>query len=157
RLFYLGGVSSLAKTRGATLTALRGIVASLGGQRIFCYGNSSGVFAALHYGLDLNAKAVLCPGGITNISPEFNSRLAAGGDHTRVSEELPHIRVELRQAYSTGERPPRACIVYAEHNWDDRIHAEHMSGLPSVTLQTVSGSTRHNVVVDLIQRGDYEG
>jgi len=73
KLYYLAGVASLGSTRDETLEAMHGIVASLGGKRIACYGSSSGGFAALHYGLDLQAQAVACLSGPTNLSPEFNA------------------------------------------------------------------------------------
>jgi hypothetical protein len=47
--------------------------------------------------------------------------------------------------------------VYAQNNWDDRLHAEHMGDLPTVKLQAVADTNRHNVIADLIYRGEYEG
>jgi hypothetical protein len=37
------------------------------------------------------------------------------------------------------------------------LYAEHMRGLPTVTLQAVPDSASHNVVEDLIYRGEYQG
>jgi hypothetical protein len=155
-LWYLAGVRSLGQNRRATLDSLRRIVASIGGQRTLCYGNSGGVFAALHYGLDLPAKAVLCLSGITNVSTEFNSRLRSADSIDRLSSELPRGAVDLHRAYRASKRPPRARIVYAEHNWDDRLHAEHMADLPTVKLHAVADTASHNVIADLIYRGEYE-
>jgi hypothetical protein len=157
QFYYLAGVVSLGDDRGATLTALRRIVSALGGRRVVCYGNSGGVFAALHYGLDLKAEAVLCLSGTTNISRQFNSHPVSGTGNGRASGKLPDAKVDLRRAYRIAERPPRARIVYAEHNWDDRLHAEYMRDLPTVTLQAVPGGTGHNVIMDLVRRGEYEG
>ena len=154
-LLYLAGISSLGQNHVATLASLRSIVSSLGGQRIVCYGNSGGVFPALHYGLDLDAEAVLCLGGHTNISLEFNSHLRSANFMARLNRQLPDVSVDLHRAYFIAKRPPRARIVYAEHNWDDRLHAEYMSDLPTVTLQAVTGAA-HNVIGNLIDRGEYE-
>jgi hypothetical protein len=156
-LFYLTGVSSLGQNRHATISSLRSIVASLGAQRMLCYGNSGGVFAALHYGLDLESEAVLCLSGVTNVNLEFNARLRSIDSVARLNRALPRVTIDLERGYRTAKRPPRARIVYAEHNWDDRLHAEHMGGLPTVTLQAVSGTASHNVIADLIYRGEYEG
>ncbi len=155
-LYYLAGIGSLGQDRRATLDSLHSIVASLGGSRTLCYGNSGGVFAALHYGLDLESEAVLCLSGITNIAAEFNSHLRSAASIARLHRELPGEAVDLYRAYCAAERPPRARIVYAEHNWDDRLHAEYMSGLPTVTLQGVPDVASHNVIADLIYRGEYE-
>jgi len=156
-LFYLAGIRSLGKNRRATLDALRRIVASIGGQRTLCYGNSGGVFPALHYGLDLQSDAVLCLGGITNVTTEFNSRLRSVDSIARLNRELPGQLVDLREAYRAAKQTPRARIVYAEHNWDDRLHAEHMGGLPTVALEAVPDTASHGVYPDLIYRGKYEG
>jgi hypothetical protein len=156
-MLYLKGISSLGQDRRTTLDSLRRIAASIGGRRSLCYGNSGGVFAALHYGLDLGSKAVLCLSGITNLATEFNSRLRSADGIARLNRELPGQSVDLRQAYRAAKRPPRARIVYAEHNWDDRLHAEHMGGLPTVALEAVPDTANHNVIADLIYRGEYEG
>jgi hypothetical protein len=156
-MHYLTGISTLGQNRRATLDSLRRIAASVGGRRILCYGNSGGVFAALHYGLDLECEAALCLSGITNLGTEFNSRLRSAASIAQLNRAVPHQIVDLKRAYRAAKQPPRARIVYAEHNWDDRLHAEHMEGLPTVTLQAVSGTASHNVIADLIYRGEYEG
>jgi hypothetical protein len=156
-LLYLGGIGALAPDRGNTLASLRDIVASLGTRRTLCYGNSGGVFAALHYGLDLCADKVLCLSGVTNISPRFNSRLHSAKSVGRLSGELSGAGVDLRNAYLTAARAPRSHIVYASNNWDDRLHAEYMRGLPTVTLQAVPDTANHAVIFDLVHRGQYQG
>jgi len=155
-LLYLAGIRSLGQNRPATLGSLRRIAASVGGQRILCYGNSGGVFAALHYGLDLESDAVLCLSGITNLATEFNSRLRSAGSVAELNRKLPHNLIDLQHAYRAAKRPPRVRIIFAEHNWDDRLHAEYMAELPTVTLQAVPGTSSHNVIADLIYRGEYE-
>jgi hypothetical protein len=156
-MHYLTGISSLGQDRRATLDSLRGIAASVGGRRSLCYGNSGGVFAALHYGLDLECEAVLCLSGVTNLATDFNCRLRSAGSVAQLNRELPGQVIDLQQAYRAAKRPPRARIVYAEHNWDDRLQAEHMADLPTVELQAVRDTSSHNVIADLIYRGEYEG
>ena len=70
---------------------------------------------------------------------------------------MPGVSVDLRPAYQTAIRPPHAHIVYANNNWDDRLHAEHMRGLPTVTLQAVPDTANHAVIFDLVHRGEYQG
>jgi len=157
RLSYLTGLPSLGPGREATLTSLRGIISSLGGRRTVCCGNSGGAFAALHYGLDLGSEAVLGLSGVTNLSPEFNAYLRQAVNIARMRRELPHGLIDLRRLYGTADRPPRALILYAQHNWDDRLHAEYLSGLPTVSLQALENNDEHNLVVELIKRGQFEG
>jgi hypothetical protein len=155
-LLYLAGIRSLGHDRASTLACLRGIISSLGAQRTVCYGSSGGLFAALHYGLDLGSDAVLGQSGITNVSPAFNRHLRSATFVAQLGRELPHAGVDLREAYSNAKRAPRVRIVYAENNWDDRLYAEYLSSLPTVTLQAVPDTIEHNVITDLVRRGEYE-
>jgi pimeloyl-ACP methyl ester carboxylesterase len=157
RLSYLTGLSSLGPDREATLTSLRGIIASLGGRRTVCCGNSGGGFAALHYGLDLGSEAVLGLSGATNLSPDFNMHLRQAVNSARLRRDLPPGLIDLRRLYGTANRPPRALLLYGQNNWDDRLQAEYLSGLPTVTLKAVEDHDEHNVVVELIKRGQFEG
>ena len=153
---YLRGLPSLGATREATLAELRRIIASLGAGRIVCYGTSGGVFGALHYALDLEAEAVLCMAGPTNLSPEFNRYTLREESTTKLRAEMRHVTLDLRQLYASASQPPRVRIVYGQNFWEDRLHAEHMGTLSCVTLQAVEDFDGHNVTVELIKRGQFE-
>lgn len=155
--YFLHGVQSLGPTRDATLTELRRIITSLRGRRIVCYGSSSGVFAALDFGLELGADAVLCMAGFTNLSPEFNIHTRRETNLLAVQSQFPDARLDMRKAYLAVARPPRACIVYRQNNWDDRIQAEHMGELSSATLCGIENCADHNVIKEVILRGKYDG
>jgi acyl carrier protein len=155
RCYYLRGVQSLGRTRGATLAELRRLVASLGGRRIAGYGSSSGVFGALRYCLDLEAEAVLCAGGVANLSPEFaGSRREQKAIQLRA--EMPDVVLDLRLSYAGASRPPRVHMFFGQDNRDDRVQAEHMARLPCVTLQAIENFDEHNCIVELIRRGQFE-
>jgi hypothetical protein len=157
RLAFLAGIASLGASRDATLDSLRKIIASLGGRRVLCFGNSGGVFAALHYGLDLQAEAVLAFAGTTNLSAEFNTGLRSAGIVARLAQGLGStVDVDLRQLYARAQRPPRVRIVYGENNWDDRVQAEYLSGLPSVTLEPLQKLASHDAVIYSVIGGLFE-
>ena len=75
---------------------------------------------------------------------------------SRVSRIIPEAAIDLKQSYADAAQPPRALIVYGENSWDDRLQAENMAGLPSITLQTLEGSVIHNVTMALIGLGRFE-
>jgi amino acid adenylation domain-containing protein len=156
RCYYLHGVSSLGASRLATLAELRRIITSLGAERVLCFGVSAGVFAALSYGLDLKAEAVLCMGGATSLSPEFKARMATQQRIIASQTGISNIELDLRRLYANALQPPRVHLVYGQDFWLDRCHAEHMAGLPSITLQPVENCDVHNVVLDLIGREQFE-
>jgi hypothetical protein len=153
---YLRGVQSLGPTREATVAELRRIVASLGGRRVVCYGNSAGVFGALRYGLDLDADAVACVGGSINLTPEFNSYLTSEALAQQLAAEFPGAALDPRQWYAAAAAPPQVRIVYGGDYWNDRLHAEYMGSLPCVTLQPLEGFNGHNAITELIARKRFD-
>jgi hypothetical protein len=156
RLFFMKGVPSLGADRAATAAGLRAIAGSFGARRILCYGNSAGAFAALHYGLCLEADAVLAMSGPTNLSADFNMHLSSRGSAARLRASLPEETVDMRRAYAAAERPPRVRLVHSDSHWDDRLQAENMSGLPGAMLQPIEGYAHHNVVAESIRRGLFD-
>jgi hypothetical protein len=127
------------------------MIASLGGRRLVCYGDSGGAFAALHYGLELGAEAVLATGARTNLA---NLRRARGDNS--LHPESSDVAIDLRELFRASPRPPRTLLVYAEHNWDDRLHALHLASLSGVMLRKVTKYSRHIVVPELIRRGEFQ-
>jgi hypothetical protein len=156
RLYYLAGVSELGSDREATIAALGALARRLGARRILCYGNSAGSFAALDYGAALAAEAVLALAGPTNLLPEFNAYLRWMSSAERVREIAPSTVADLRQVYAAGTAAARLRIVYGEHDWDDRLQAENLAGLPKVELRPVEDYFGHNVSMELIRRGQFE-
>jgi hypothetical protein len=157
RAYYLNGVQSLGPSRDAAVTELRRIIAFLNGRRIVCFGCSSGVFAALDFGLELGADAVLCMAGSTNLSLEFP--IHANREMRFIASQscFPVARLDMQVVYSSVARPPRVCIVYGQNNWDDRTQAEHMGVLPCVTLCELENCSEHNVTGEAILRGKFDG
>ncbi len=155
-LAYLAGVKKLGPDLSSTLAGLQRELDGLGAERIVCYGHSIGSYGALRYGLELGAEAVICMAGVTNLNPGFNVGLNTGGVAARVQAAFPDQELDLRRLHLAAARPPRTRIVFAEHNWDDRLHAEHMDGLPSVVLTQIDDGKSHNVAVDLMQAGRYD-
>jgi hypothetical protein len=155
-LGYLGGIEALGPDLGATLAELRRRIAALGARKVVCYGHSIGGYGALRYGLELGADAVVSMAGLVNLTPSFNIGLNYGGAAGRIQAEFPAEPLDLKPLHQAAARPPRTWIVYAEHNWDDRLHAEHLSGLRGVTQVQVEGAEGHNVAVDLMRSGRFD-
>jgi hypothetical protein len=103
--------------------------------------------------LDLEAEAVIALGPPTVLSAQFNADLYWQVLAKRIAKHVPEASsLDLRTLYAEATRPPRACIAYAEKQWDDRIHAEHMRGLPSVSFDVVENHDGHYVLLGLIRR-----
>ena len=83
--------------------------------------------------------------------------VAKNSDVLAVQSRFRDARLDMLEAYSNAARPPRVCLVYGQNNWDDRIQAEHMAGLSSVTFCAIENCEEHNVIVEAIIRGDFDG
>jgi hypothetical protein len=154
QLFFAPGIASLAPDRAGTLSALRDIIDSLGGRRVLCLGNSSGVFPALHYALDLGARAVLGLAGPVTLSREFHAGLSTAEYVTALGKSYPEfLDLDMRQAYREAAAPPAIRLVYGRDAADDRRHAEHMRTLPGVELQQLEGYAGHDVMIESVSRG----
>ena len=42
--------------------------------------------------------------------------------------------------------------MHGEHNWDDRLYAEHFADLPAVERVEIAGYQGHHVVFELLLR-----
>jgi hypothetical protein len=150
------GYPSLGTDRPSTVAALGRLVEELGASRVYTYGNSAGVFPAIHYGLALGADATLCMAGRVNLDPGFESvARSRTATPARVLEEVPDYAIDLRPRLEAAESPPRVQLVYGEAHADDRMNAEHLRGLPSVELIPIPGFDNHNVALEMILTGSY--
>lgn len=145
RAFHCG-IPSLGGDRIETLVALRRLLGTLAVDRVVTYGNSSGGYGALLYGLEMRAGATLVFGAVTETSsPAFRNRLGNRARADRVSD--------LRPLFQQAASPPRSLIVYGDANADDAVAARHLQGLSGVTLMTVPSCPGHDSVVRAIEQG----
>jgi hypothetical protein len=180
RQYYLQGIRSLGPDRAITVRELQRIARRLRARRLLCFATSGGVFAALQYGVLLKADRVLCIAGPTNIAPEFNAHSKRDGavppsvaapERTRekrkkrraaLAEGLADTSdsaardLDARYSYETAEHPPRTLFLFASDNWDDRIQAENLRDLPSITLRELPDTAEHNIVPDLVWRDELD-
>ena len=149
RRHFFSGLDSFGPDRAAMVAVMREIA---GSSRVVCWGTSSGAIAALHCGLDLGAEAVVGLAGPLNFAPEFNRYLRASWLVARLRATAPESAVDIRGRYADAARTPRTLLVYGDNNWDDRLHAEYMHGLPTVDLLPLQEYREHNVTTELIAR-----
>jgi pimeloyl-ACP methyl ester carboxylesterase len=148
-----GGFPTLGPDRGSAVAELRRIVADLDGKRLYSFGVSLGGYAALYYGLELRADAVLNLAGATDLTPDFVYSLRpVRQDYSNLIKIAPDYALNLRDRYQLGQYKPRVLNVYSRWNPYDRRQAERMAGLPNVKLFAVN-HVEHNVIDPLIQDG----
>jgi hypothetical protein len=152
---YLGGVRSCGSYE-ATVRRLGRIVEEVKGDRIVCLGNSSGGYGAMRYGLELGAERVFGFGAAVNMTPAFNTFLNRNEAAQRLAADFPEATLDLRELYLAAARRPETELFYGAKAWDDRIHAEHMAGVPGAALRPIPDYDGHGVLPELIRRGQFD-
>ena len=148
------GLPSLGHDPASMTAALRRIVEEIEGRQIYTLGVSLGGFAAMHYGLQLGAQAVLNLAGPTSFKKDFLDTLGPiPEEYHQIRELAPGYSVSLRELYAAAARRPHVTLVYSAGHPRDRQQAQQMSGLSGVDLLAVDYA-QHNVIDPLICNGE---
>jgi len=155
RCHFLRGVQAFGEGRAATHKAIDHIRRQLGVTRLVCWGHSSGAVAALQYGLELSAEAVVSVSGPINFNRDFNVYLRWSWLATRLRRIAMPSLIDIRQAWLERQRVPRALLVYGDNYWDDRLQADYLRGVPSITHLPIVNHADHHAVREIVRRGWY--
>jgi hypothetical protein len=149
------GFPTLGPDRASAVAALRRIADQLGGKRIYTMGVSKGGYAALYYGLALEAVAALNLGGATDLRPDFVESLGpVEQQYLKLRELAPDYTLNLRDCYACAPRKPHVLLAYSAGHPRDRRQAHQMAGLPNVELVAVDYG-HHNTIDPLIRNGEF--
>jgi tetratricopeptide (TPR) repeat protein len=143
RLMYLNGIASFGDDFQTSIHALRQLQRRLGVSRLCTIGDSAGGFAAIRYGVELDAACALSFGGDTHWAPG-HGEFALFANHLR-----SHFAVEamdLRPLLATRKGCARISLVYGENEKRDKLHADHLSDLERVEPCPVAGRSDHNIL-----------
>ena len=153
REYYFAGLRRFGDDLAASTAGLRELARQLRAPRIFCWGNSAGAAAALKYGLELEAERVVAFDGPFEFGREFNAHLRSARLAARLRQKHAEELLNIRHLYSSAERRPQCLVAYGDGSWDDRLHAESLSGLPGMHLLCIENHPHHNVVTSVVRRG----
>jgi pimeloyl-ACP methyl ester carboxylesterase len=145
------GFPSLGSDRTLAVAAFRYIARRLGGKKVYALGVSSGGYAAVYYGLELQAISILSFSGAVDYTPEFvNSLGPPSKDYLNLCRYAPDYLTNLRDACASAAYKSRILIAYGAGQPRDRRQAERLARLPNVELVGVDYA-QHNVVDPLIR------
>ena len=153
---FMKGIRSLGPDRASSTAALGKILADLGARRILCLGASGGGYGALRYGLDVGAEEVVSFAGPVSMEPAFNAHFAHNAMSEKLRREYPGEELDMRAVYLAAPARPRVQLIYGEHCWDDRLHAEHMADVPGTVAVAIPGHDRHGVIHQLVRRRQFD-
>jgi pimeloyl-ACP methyl ester carboxylesterase len=126
--------------------------AEMGTRRLICLGQSWGGYAAIRYGAELDADAVIA------FSPEILRVMGGAGlerIRAAVGGEVDPADLDLRLLLSRRHRTPRTWIVYGAGNAADTRSAEYLAGLPGVVQRAVPGINHHAIMAPLVISGRF--
>lgn len=138
RQLMLGGIPSLAPDYEGTLTALRGLIEAWEIQRITVIAYSAGGYSGLRYALDLKADQVLMLAGSVVPPPRSDNVLLAD-----LIQRLGHMLMDSRKEVETRGADIEITLAYGTGSPEDVWQANHLAGLPNVTLKPLEGVATH--------------
>ncbi len=149
RFFYLAGLNHEITDVDAIIARLRRCREELPHVRqTYCFGPSSGGYAAILFGHYLQADVVYAFAPVTLINLED---LRKYGGRKEI-EQIPDEHRDLARLLAKHNGRTRYKIFYCEGYARDRAYAEHLRGLPGVELCPQPGST-HNVAQAIHESG----
>ena len=145
--YFMGAIEGLGATYAENLAALDALRRAAGATRLLCLGTCIGGYAALRYGLDLGAEAVLC------LSPRLRTRQGDDASDEAAAVRAFGTRINLRDLLTEAKAPPATTILYAERNPLDAAEGQDLDGAPGVVSHPFVGLNTHNIMTPLLAAG----
>lgn len=149
--FHLGGFGGMGRTMEAAQDVLRRLATNIGTRQLYCFGQSSGGYAALRYGLDLGAKAMLAfsPMIVQPRRPRWLAHI-----HAKTGRRFEPEEIDLRSLYrryeDEGRSAPRTTIFCGASNQADMRSAAELTGIAGVRHFTLAGISAHDIIPNLL-------
>lgn len=146
KLWHLAGLVGMPSVdpEGVAQELIR-VHQAQGGTEIFTVGFSIGGYAALRYGLLMQAEAALSFSGFTNILlNELDMSLLASVK--RLHDHNPELPADLRTMYGEAKHHPRLTLFYGDAHERDSHHALRMASLSGTKLLPVRGLADHDTM-----------
>jgi hypothetical protein len=151
-VYFLAGIDPYCSYE-ETLNGLKGVVQRAAVRKVCLLGLSAGGFAALKYGLDLSAHAVLALSPVTDIRRAWD-KPAMQEQFTRYN--IPIEWLDVLPFYELAQRRPEVTIVYGDLNQRDDLQAKRLAHIPGVRLRQIPELSLHNSFAHLLGTGRFE-
>ena len=138
RQLMLGGIPSLAADYKGTVKALRRLIEAWEIERVTVIAYSAGGYSALRYALDLKVHRVLMMAGSVVPPPRSDNVLLAD-----LLQRLGHMLMDTRKEVEARGADIDITLAYGTESPEDVWQANHLAGLPNVTLRPLEGVTTH--------------
>lgn len=146
RSFFLKGVAGLGTDLPATIARIAEMTMPQRYRRAVSFGTSAGGLAAVWTGVALGLARAVSVGGVT--PGQVAERVQTQHLGTEGFDEAVRLN---------AGRLPEVLLVAGERNTRDTEKALEMTSLLPAATVTVPGSTHHNVLWDVWNRGELDG
>ena len=154
RLLFNDGIESVADSYEGTLEIIKQRIKELGAKKIICFGNSGGGFAAIRYGIDLNAEKIIGINGVTNVCRDF---MIADGRAKIVINRMQKYPEKYKNLKLYIEENPEytgsITMYYSELVGHDKLQTLNLEGVAGVELRPIVGNGSHDLLGDLEEKG----
>lgn len=154
RYGFLRGIRSLDASRDGTIERLREKIAEIAPTRLLAIGASFGGHAAVSYGAELGADAIVGFSAAINATPEFLAGDGRGRVFARKISVIPPDLLDVRNALAGAARPIPVHLAYGSDHWQDVRQAEHLASVEGVVLHPLEGLKGHGSILMLAGGGD---
>lgn len=151
RLLFNNGIASVAPDFAGTVEYLRNLVSRLGARRLITIGASAGGYAAIRYGLALDATCIVGFSAPTNLRADFLADDGRGRAVAKRLQTLPADTLDVLPLILAKERETPIHLVYGEDMREDRRHALYLKDTPGVKLRPLPGVKVHASIEVLAQ------
>lgn len=160
RLRFLSGIQSLHASYEGTIANLKEMLQHLGIKHTYTIGNCDGGFAAIRYGIELDAKRIITFGAPTHspAGPMSKIEHARNFMSHRLAAKVPAEMMDLK-AFLEGRRYSTRIDLFYEHQDErDGMQAQHLAGLPGVHLNPQPGLSNHYMLRQMaLKQSNFRG
>jgi len=149
---FLGGVNGLGDSLAETVASLRRKCAEMGTRRLICLGQSAGGYAAIRYGLELGADAVMA---ISPTVAQPMSGMPLRRIRATLGDNVDAADLDLRVWFGRRSPTPRTWVIFGAGCAADAQSARVLAGLPGVVVQPISGFDHHAILAPLVVSGRF--
>jgi hypothetical protein len=126
RCLHLAGIPGLGDDYASCVARLSNLCAQRGWREVYALGVSAGGYAALRYGLDSGARAVLSFSGPSDLTPDPDPARRVA-EYNTLYKTAPGMAIDLLPLYRRSARRPRLLLCFGEGNAYDAGMARRMA------------------------------
>ncbi len=153
RSFFNHGLKSVENGFDGAVLYLKEQIKKLNSKNVIVIGSSAGGFAAVRYGIALNATCVSTFSSVFNLTSEFLDKDPRGKLFVKRQQVFSKSVLDLRPHILKNNENICFHVLYGAQHILDKRNSEYLSGIEHINLYPVEGISEHNLIEQLIRLG----